>query len=159
MNIKKKIRPLIKFVVIISTILLVSAACNSKKPTANYRAPLTVGSKQIFVEIMDTPQKQAQGLSGREKLESDQGMLFDFSKNNPEGVIPNFWMKEMKFNLDIIWIWDKKIIGITTDVPAPLTPQSELPFYSPPTPVDMVLEVNANWSEKNDVKVGNEVGF
>ena len=96
-----------------------------------------------------------EGLSGRPGLTNDQGMLFDFgSLQNP-----SFWMKDMKFNLDFVWIANGKIIYITKNVSAPPagTSDGQLKLYNSPSPVDWVLEVSAGWADGNKIKIGDEV--
>src|SRR3989338_7215270 len=120
------------------------------------RARVRVGSTDLSVEIADTPSLRKQGLSGHAPLHDDQGMLFIF----PVPTTPAFWMLDMKFPLDMVWIGaDKKVADITTHVPAPApgTLNSALPTYSPKVPVVYVLEVNAGWAEKHGVKVGDSV--
>ena len=156
---------IVKKLFLLLPILLLSTGCNSAKlsPTDGYSAPLEVGNEKIFVEIADTPQKKQQGLSGREKLKDDEGMLFDFS--DVDNALPGFWMKDMLFDLDLIWIKKNHfstsskytIIGITADVPHPQSEDDKLPLYYPPGPVDQVLEVNAGWSRDNNIQIGSEV--
>ena len=80
-------------------------------------------------------------------------MLFDFKQSTQ----PSFWMKDMNFSLDLIWISQNKIAGVTENVPAPSNKNQKLPLYSPPSPIDQVLEVNAGWAKKNNIAVGDEV--
>src|SRR3989344_9080436 len=54
----------------------------------------------VRVDVADTPEKRAIGLSDREGLAPDEGMLFIF----PEDGIYAFWMKDMRFSIDILWI-------------------------------------------------------
>ena len=109
---------------------------------------------QLKLEVVNTPQSTAQGLSGRDELGAD-GMLFVFEQSRT----PQFWMKEMKFDLDIIWIDQQRIIEITQGVPAPAlgTPLSELPTYSPKQPVTMVLEVEAGKATEWQLAIGDLV--
>lgn len=172
------IRQPARITLITSVIVLMSAGCNVQNQAQTaYNKELSVGNKKIFVEVADTPQKKQQGLSGREKLNDDQGMLFDFGTlssstsakatadlQKGEGARPAFWMKEMKFDLDLIWIRNGKIIAITPNVPAPQiknkglkTKDNVLPLYYPPDEIDHVLEVNAGWSRENEVGVGDEI--
>ena len=116
-----------------------------------------MGSHKIFVGLAKSNEEKRQGLSDREKLSDSQGMLFDFTGET--NARPGFWMKDMRFDLDLIWIKNKKIIGITANVPSPKNAGDKLPLYSPPSPVDMVLEVAAGWSERQKIKVGDEVKF
>lgn len=134
-------------------IILLSSACAGK--INPYASVITVGKKTIYVQIVTAPAEMSQGLSGRQALNPDQGMLFDFKSSQR----PGFWMKEMNFDLDFIWISQNKIIGITQNVPRPAAADSNLPVYYPPGNVDMVLEVNSGWAEKNGVKVGDFVAL
>ena len=109
----------------------------------------------IPVELADTDQKRSEGLSDRTELKQDSGMLFVFNSN---GKTP-FWMKDMKFSIDIIWINEAKtIVGIDKDAqPQPGTADQDLKRYYPPEEVKYVLEVNAGFSDKNNLKVGDSV--
>jgi uncharacterized membrane protein (UPF0127 family) len=155
-----------KLAIILSVIVLTAFGCNINKQ-APYTTELKVKETSIYVEVVNTPEKITLGLSGREKFKENQGMLFDF---NPQlttetakaaGIRPNFWMKDMKFDLDIIWIKDKKIVGITKNVPKPSPGQrnQDLPLYPAPQPIDMVLEVLAGWSDENKVEIGDEISL
>jgi uncharacterized membrane protein (UPF0127 family) len=80
-------------------------------------------------------------------------------------IFPNeekhfFWMKDMLFPIDIIWINNaKEIVYIdeNTSIPETNTPDYNLPLFSSPKPVSYVLEVNAGFSEKNNIKIGDKV--
>jgi uncharacterized membrane protein (UPF0127 family) len=66
-------------------------------------------------------------------------------------------MKGMKFDLDLIWIKNNRVIGITSNVPHPKNENDELPLYPPPSEIDMVLEVASGFSEKNNIAVGDTI--
>ncbi len=138
---------------IILALLALSFGCLSKAHDVNYSHKLQVGKQKLMAEIVQTPEAMQQGLSERTSMQDNEGMLFDLGSTKK---IPAFWMKDMKFNLGLIWIAEGKIIGITSNVPAP-TGSGQLPTYRPPAPVNQVLEVNAGWTEKNDIKVGDEI--
>ncbi len=112
---------------------------------------ITIGTESLRVETMDSDAERAQGLSGRSGLPPTQGMLFDFTNSTERK--PNFWMKDMQFAIDIIWIKDNQVVGITKNVQPPLTPDY-LPTYPAPREIDYVLEVNANWAELHGVQKG-----
>ncbi len=117
-----------------------------------------LGQAIVRAEIADTPEARQKGLSGHNPLSENQGMLFIF----PAPSIQSFWMIEMKFPLDMIWIgYDKKVVGITANVPfpAPGTPPGNLPTYQSPERVQYVLEVQAGWAERHGVKVGDGVSW
>ncbi len=118
------------------------------------RAILKIGTTQLIVEVVNTAASVTQGLSDRAELGAD-GMLFVFQQS----MMPRFWMKEMQFPLDLIWINKKKIVDITHNAPAPdpTTPLSELPTYAPSAPVDWVLEVPASTAAQLRWEVGMPV--
>ncbi len=150
----------VKITVPFLSILLLSTSCISRlQQPANspYQIPLTVGEKKIFVEIVETTEAKKQGLSGREKLKGNEGMLFDFRKDPNKK--PPFWMKDMNFDIDIIWIKNNRIIEITHGATAPKNSFERLKIYSPPGKIDFVLEMNEGWSELNSVNIGDKIGF
>ncbi len=116
-------------------------------------ATLVVGAHSFAVEVADTFPLRAQGLSGRENLEENHGMLFLF---NTAGNHP-FWMKDMKFALDFVWINGNKVVGTKENV-SPKGSMLSLPIYYPPEEVDMVLELAAGTVARLGVKVGDGVG-
>ena len=127
-------------------------------PGGNYNHRLNIASKTLLVEIANTPAAMQQGLSGRDAMQETQGMLFDFGTEKSSAP---FWMKDMEFDLDFIWIKNNRIIFITQNAPGPKpgTPDNQLTLYSPPEQVDEVLEVNAGWVKKNNIAVGDVVSL
>ena len=95
------------------------------------------------------------GLSGRNNLAKDTGMLFTFSEKG----IYSFWMRDMKFPIDILFISDDKIVDFVVNAPKPAKDQlpSSLPVYKSSEPANIVLEINANEIEKNKFKKGDKV--
>ena len=79
-------------------------------------------------------------------------MLFIF----PKPARQNFWMKDMKFPIDILWIKGDKIIGVAENAALPITGQ-ELEIYSSPEEADRVLEINAGKAREWGVKVGGRI--
>jgi uncharacterized membrane protein (UPF0127 family) len=107
--------------------------------------------EQIFrVALADEPTEWIKGLSGRESLATNEGLLFLFPDKAPR----SFWMKDMNFALDILWLEDNKIIGWEANVPPP-TAGAELIHYSSPVPVNRVLEVSAGTVERLGLKKGD----
>jgi len=123
------------------------------KQQKNPRPYLTINNTKVNLIIADTPAKQVQGLSYQKDLGRDEGMLFIFSQKQNL----TFWMKDMNFPLDIIWINDNKIIKIDKN----LSPEGESPTraYNSKIPVNYVLEVNAGYSDAHNIKVGDEVKY
>lgn len=103
---------------------------------------------RFSLEIAATPETRARGLGGREKLCRDCGMLFVFQTAAPH----TFWMKDMRFPLDILWLRDQRVVSLERNVP---------PDYSgilvPPEAADQVLEVNAGAAAA--IQVGQRLEF
>jgi uncharacterized protein len=115
---------------------------------------VTVGDNVFEVEIASTTTEQALGLSGRSGLGDNQGMFFAF---NSPGV-QNFWMKDMKFSIDIIWIAGNKVAGFAQNAaPQPGVPLWNLKIFTSPNGVDKVLEVNAGTVAKDGIQIGDTV--
>jgi uncharacterized protein len=127
-------------------------------PGLNNLKPITVGKTAIMVQFADTEANRQRGLSGIMNMPADQGMLFVFANKQ---TMPSFWMKDMKIPLDFIWISNGRVAEIFPNVPAPAdkTPDNQLKIYTPSEPIDYVLEVNAGFSEKNLIKVGDAVNL
>lgn len=115
---------------------------------------LQLGSRQLLVEVVNTPESTTQGLSGRSSIGSD-GMLFVF----PKAQMLQFWMKEMKFGLDFIWLNNWTVVDLTQHVPPPSPEEAQneslLTIYSPKQPADMVIEVNDGDVSRWGVQVGD----
>ena len=93
------------------------------KPTT----PLvTINKLEIPVEVMRTEAEVQKGLSGRPYLDQDKGMLFIFAKSD----IYRFWMPDMHFPIDIIWINNNQVVDISKNVPIDFN-LANPKFYSP----------------------------
>ncbi len=114
-----------------------------------------IAGQNIKVDLALTSAVQAQGLSGRASLAEDQGMLFIF---DTAGNYP-FWMKDMNFAIDIIWLSeDLKVIYIKKDARPELFPETYGPNKSMKN-TKYVLEVVSGFAEKNNLKVGDKIEF
>lgn len=129
------------FVILIVLIIISPVVFRSKKT-----AQVVIRGKTFNVELARTKAEQTKGLSGRESLDIDAGMLFIF----PSSDIYSFWMKDTKIPLDIIWIDDYKIVEMAT---LNLPVDNNIPNYTPQSKAQYVLELNAN----SEFNVGDEV--
>lgn len=133
-----------------------TAAAGTENPAPAAAGDTLVVEGHVFnVDVADTIPKQAQGLSGREKLKDDQGMLFIFNPPRKEW----FWMYDMKFSIDVIWIRNGVVAGVSPNLPMPLPGQasSTLPSYASPGVIDQVLEINAGLASKYGIQAGDTV--
>jgi hypothetical protein len=110
--------------------------------------------RTLNVEVVNTPQSTTQGLSGRNEIGSD-GMLFIF----PTTEIRYFWMKDMKFDLDLVWIANGQVIEVTKSVSKPdeNTPDYRLETYHAQKAADMVLEIKSGDAQINEISPGDVV--
>lgn len=115
---------------------------------------LRIGIATVRVEVARTPEEHRRGLSNRDTLLRDAGMLFEF----PATERKSFWMKDTRMPLDILWIRDGRVLAVTAGArPEPGVPDFELHQYPSPGPVDRVLEVNAGWAARHGVVSGTMV--
>ncbi|MBU0612056.1 DUF192 domain-containing protein, partial [Patescibacteria group bacterium] len=99
-----------------------------------------IARKTLKVGIALTKEEQKEGLSGKDILRDDEGMLFVFS--NPEKYA--FWMKNMNFPIDIIWIGeDLRVIYVKKDA----RPESYPEVFVPTENATYVLEVISGFVE------------
>lgn len=127
-----------------------------KKPTST---EIKIGQNTIYAQIADTENKRSMGLSYTKELGTNAGMLFVFDTNE----VKNFWMRDMNFDLDIIWIDDeKKVNGFFENVEASsynkAKPELSKVYHSPPN-TKYVLEVPAGTIENLKIKVGDVLEF
>ncbi len=142
------------FLLVIVLIVFVGMASNFKSLFQGEEPYVIINSQKIYVEIADSSEEKKQGLSGRESLAENKGMLFIY----PEPGNYSFWMKEMRFNLDFVFINDQKVVDLKENIPfskegeEPQTIRAEAEF-------DKVLEVNQGTIKEMNIKVGDEVDF
>tara|TARA_B100000315_G_scaffold175453_1_gene163973 strand:- start:1946 stop:2329 length:384 start_codon:yes stop_codon:yes gene_type:complete len=117
-----------------------------------------VGTAAFEVEPAITSAQRAQGLSGRPKLAPGSGMLFIFER---EGKY-SFWMIDMRFALDMVWIGAEcTVVDITFNAPPPAPDQApdQLPRFAPGAPARYVLEINAGEADSAGIRPGDPVLF
>jgi uncharacterized membrane protein (UPF0127 family) len=114
------------------------------------QSTILVDEIPIVVTVVDTPESRAQGLSGRKSLAMGEGMFFVFETDGT----PGFWMKDMDFAIDIIWISAR---GEVVDIHQGLQPDSYPASFRPKQPVRYVLEVPAGFTHMNNIHIGSKV--
>jgi len=112
-----------------------------------------IDGQKINVETPKNSVDFEKGLAGRPCILPDQGMLFSFTKS---GQYP-FWMKGMKFPIDIIWITSThKVAAIEVDEQPSTYPGSK---FVNKIPAQYVLELKANRSKELRMDIGSAVSF
>lgn len=123
------------------------AARHSKTDT------LYINGRNFSLEVANTPQAQELGLGKRTSLAANHGMLFVFS-GTP--VVQCFWMKDMHFPLDIIWVdTNKRVVHVEPDVSPDTYPKN----FCPSKPAEYVIELNAGAAETAGIHDGETLRF
>jgi uncharacterized membrane protein (UPF0127 family) len=121
---------------------------NNYKPSDN----LLLGSHKYSLIIAKTPASQEKGLGDRNSLPQNQGMLFAYQGQ----ALYCFWMKDMRFSLDMIWVnSDKKVVYIKQDV----SPNSYPKAFCSPNLAEYVIELNAGQVQAAGIYTGEHLNF
>jgi uncharacterized protein len=119
----------------------------------NQTALVSVGGVNVLTSLSTTPDSQAKGLAIKDSLKENEGMLFIFELPQKH----SFWMKDMKFPIDILWIdASGKIVHIEKNL-QPCIFLLPCPSYSPNDDSLYVLEVISNFTNKFDINIGDQV--
>ena len=147
-NKTKAVALIIVIIVIISLIIFYNRS-NENLEKTNLTIINERGEEiKITVEIADSNTERSEGLSNRDELEEDRGMLFVYDRDVDYG----FWMKDTYIPLSIAFIdKDGKIIDVQKMEPE--TTDS----HKPDSLYRYALEVNQGFFEDNDIVVGNTV--
>jgi uncharacterized membrane protein (UPF0127 family) len=147
-------KPNIKFWLIlipVAIVLFIIASVYTVQ-TAYKTTVVTMGGQTFATEISDTPYLQERGLSYRKSIGVNNAMLFVF----PQDGVYKFWMKDMNFPIDIIWLSsDKKIMYIEKNLSPSTFPQT----FGPDGQSHYVVEVVAGTSDRLNLTVGQSVSF
>lgn len=144
---------IVSFLILFAFFVIQQKDKNIEQTVPDQSPFVTINNIKIPILLADTPEKQTQGLSDRESLNPSTGMLFVF----PKLMNLQFWMKNMHFPLDIVWIRNNKIIKIEKNLP----PEGETPknIYSSDSLANYVLELNAGFTDRFDISVGDIVEY
>lgn len=131
----------------------VELAKKSDQSQSKYKIiDLTIKGLKFRTEVADTPELQKLGLGNREKIGEDEAMLFAFANS----AIYSFWMKDMNFAIDMIWInEDKKIVHIEHNISTSTYPET----FRSKEDAKYVLEVKAGIMRDKKIKVGDRADF
>lgn len=125
-----------------------------RKDAVPPKGNLSVGSQVLFVEVARTAFEKARGLSDRENLCPDCGMLFVYE--SPK--IQNFWMMGMKFALDFVFIREGAVVEVRENIPV-TDFSGVVTRIQSREEADMVLEVKAGFTSRNNIKTGDRVSL
>ncbi|PLX22190.1 hypothetical protein C0584_00345 [Candidatus Parcubacteria bacterium] len=115
---------------------------------------LTINNTKVnLIDVLSSDEETYLGLSFRESICENCGMLFEFNEKSQK----TFVMRDMMFSLDIIWIDDDVVIKIDEKLPPEGHEVSN--YYSSERAITRVLEVNGGFTSENDIKVGDKIIF
>jgi uncharacterized membrane protein (UPF0127 family) len=126
------------------------------KETQGQYLPITaqavIANKTIQLEVAKTPEQQSMGLMYRSSLPEDRGMLFPIRPARPV----QFWMKNCRMSLDIIFLFQGVVKEIAPNVPPCL--EDPCPVYGPNNKlIDQVIELRGGWTKEYGLKVGDRI--
>jgi hypothetical protein len=151
---KKLVLAIIISIVLIMVAILLRAVWVKGREALSPKSTVQIGDVIFNVDVASSPFSRTIGLAGRSSLAEDKGMLFLFERR----LVTPFWMKGMRFPLDIIWIDGDEIVDINENVPIEEDIiEAELKQYLSSELMDKVLEVNAGLVEKFGIKIGDKV--
>jgi len=109
---------------------------------------------QVTAELAVTEEQRQRGLMFREQIKEDQGMLFIFETED----IYAFWMKNMRFSLDLLWLdSEHRIVHVEENVPP--CANEPCPSYEPSRPARFVLELVSGSVKKHNLRLGDRLEF
>ncbi len=134
---------------------VVRSSNNPSLSTIRITSPEGLTRAVLKAEIADSKEERTKGLGYRESLATDSGLLFIHDNSQKY----TYWMKGMRFPIDIMWIQNNTIADITSNVPPPVEGQTDdsLVRYSPTTGVNRVLETNSGFVSTNNVQIGDKI--
>jgi len=146
---------------LVATPAIVAAQAETTPPwripvdSARTKVNVVVGDNALVTDLAITSRQQQLGLGYRNTLGPDEAMLFVSDEASPR----TFWMKGMRFCLDIIWIEGGEIVAAAENTcPDPAgTEDIDRLRVSSPSDVTFVLEVNAGWLDEHGYGVGTQV--
>ncbi|MEM6997943.1 MAG: DUF192 domain-containing protein [Patescibacteria group bacterium] len=140
-------RPAKVIVCVVLLLILVSLAVIATAKNSN-ESGTRIGTSTYMLEVANTQSERQLGLSGRQSMAQDVGMIFIFED---DGVY-RFWMKDMFFALDMIWLNSEgRVIHIEESV----SPDTYPTTFGPNEPSRYVVELNAGEVDSNDLQTGD----
>lgn len=147
----------IAFLVIISVGIMLWSKykahdASAVRNTMNDSDVLVIGGTPFQAEIVDTPLFRQRGLSGRSHIGDTEAMLFVFPQSDYHG----FWMKDMLFPIDILWLTEE---GVIVHIKESARPESYPEPFVPQVPARVVIEVKEGTVKAYKLKIGDSLIF
>ena len=150
-NLRTIISVVVGIVVVALIIVVILSLLGGRAPFKPTQKAV-LGSHTFKIKAAVSEKEKEIGLSATKNLPNDYGMIFPFKEDG----YYSFWMRDMKYPIDIIFINDGKIVKIFSKVSPPIANEG-LKVYVSDKPSDTVLEINAGLSEKYKIKEGDSI--
>jgi len=114
---------------------------------------LQIGDKTYEIFLTENEEDMKKGLAAFDDIKDSQGMLFEFEVED----FHSFWMKDMKFDIDIIFL-DKemKVVHIFENVRKDTYKnQNDYKIFIPKLKSKYVIEIKSGEVKKNKLKLGD----
>lgn len=119
------------------------------------KTTISVNGFKVSMAIASTNEQRIRGLSGVEKMNENEGMLFLFDKPSKQG----FWMNKMNFPIDIIWLdSNNQVVHIEKQL-EPCKLILACPIYNPELDSLYVIELRSGFADNHSIKNGMIINF
>lgn len=120
-------------------------------PFLSNQPSVAINNHTFVVTVAKTQAEKEKGLSNTPSLAANHGMYFPFDHAD----FYSFWMKDMKFPIDIIYIANGKVVTVFSNVQPAVDPYTTI--VKPKQPANAVLEINAGDAKKYSIKEGDAI--
>jgi uncharacterized membrane protein (UPF0127 family) len=122
----------------------------------NYKkTTISINGINVTLAIASSDEQRIRGLSGIEKMNENEGMLFLFDKPSKQG----FWMNKMNFPIDIIWLnSNNKVVHIEKQL-EPCKLFLACPVYNPEVDSLYVIELRSGFADNHSIKNDMIINF
>jgi len=147
---KAKTKSVHKHIIITNLVIIVGVVFLVVNTRPSPFSTVVINGDTITVEVADDLIERKAGLSGRDGIANNHGMLFVFDKPDKHG----FWMKDMKFSIDMVWLDEtSRVVQIEKNV----KPSSYPTVYYPNVDDKYVLEMYSGQAEEHRLRIGDMV--
>ena len=112
--------------------------------------PISIGGIALQASVADTLPKRIKGLSDTPFLPDNVVKVFSFGTPGPHSI----WMKDMNYAIDILWTDND---GMVVHIEENVSPESYPDAFASPEPAWYVIETNAGFVSRNEIKTGDEM--
>jgi uncharacterized membrane protein (UPF0127 family) len=145
-----RVRPILVVAWLASSIVGCGAVSGE---SATPDAWIEIKGRRVSLDVADTPRTQEKGLGGRDSLAWHHGMYFEYDRP----AFYTFWMKGMRFSIDIVWLRDGRIVAVDANVP--FEKGGNGPVLHPGVLIDGVLEVPAGYASAHAWQIGDRAVY